>query len=77
VEARGIEPTTNSSGISAISDHGGAKSGAPADAGELLTLWVMLTNDQRGEVLALARRLAVSMVEGMDQSPLTTKGGAQ
>jgi hypothetical protein len=37
----------------------------------------MLTDGQKAEVLALARRLAVSMVEGMDQSPLTTKGGAQ
>jgi hypothetical protein len=66
----GFEPSSKTLGKRGVDVSTDAKSDVRADAGELLALWAVLTNDQRAEVLALARRLA-------DQSPLTAKGGAQ
>jgi hypothetical protein len=71
----GIRTTRENLAKTAFSGEGGAKSGAPADAGELLALWAMLTDGQRAEVLALARRLANETYAQRDQRPLPTKGG--
>jgi hypothetical protein len=66
----GFEPSSKTPRKRGVDVSTDAKSGASSDADVLLDLWAMLTNDQKAEVLSLARRLA-------DQSPQTTKGGAQ
>lgn len=55
--ARGIEPITDFLGNTAFHKESGAKNGALSDVEELLDLWVVLSDDQRAEVLGLARRL--------------------
>jgi hypothetical protein len=55
LEKRGVDVPTD------------AKSDVRADAGELLTLWPMLSAGQRAEVLALARRLAEGCARELGQ----------